>query len=70
MPKLEPKVIQKELEQGVLWPVYWLYGQERMKSRELFKRIRGYEVDEANAVRVHSSNVRGFAHLPMTVEAA
>ncbi len=24
------------------------------------------EVDEANAVRVHSSSVRGFAHLPMT----
>lgn len=40
MPKLEPKVIQKELEQGLLWPVYWLYGQERMKSRELLKRIR------------------------------
>ena len=40
MPKLEPKQIQKELEQGQLWPVYWLYGQERMKSRELLKRIR------------------------------
>jgi cytochrome P450 len=37
---------------------------------ELFKRIRGYQVDEANAVRVHSSNVRGFAHLPITVEVA
>ncbi|HYO04314.1 MAG TPA: cytochrome P450 [Mycobacterium sp.] len=36
---------------------------------ELFKRIRGYEVDEANSVRVHSSNVRGFAHLPITVKA-
>ena len=35
---------------------------------ELFKRIRGYEVDEAGAVRVHSSNVRGFAHLPIAVE--
>lgn len=40
MPKLEPKVIQKELDQGMLWPVYWLYGQERMKVRELLKRIR------------------------------
>jgi DNA polymerase III delta subunit len=40
MPKLEPKAIQKELEQGLLWPVYWLYGLERMKSRELLKRIR------------------------------
>ncbi|MET0698491.1 MAG: cytochrome P450 [Mycobacterium sp.] len=35
---------------------------------ELFKRIRNYEVDEANSVRVHSSSVRGFAHLPITVQ--
>lgn len=40
MPKLEPKQIQKDLEKGVLWPVYWLYGNERMISRELLKRIR------------------------------
>ena len=40
MPKLEPKIVQRELEQGNLWPLYWLYGQERMKSRELLKRIR------------------------------
>ncbi|MGE0615161.1 MAG: DNA polymerase III subunit delta [Bacteriovoracia bacterium] len=40
MPKLEPKVIQKELESGQFWPVYWLYGPERMKSGELLKRIR------------------------------
>lgn len=44
----------------------------RMEARvalvELFKRIRGYEVDEASAVRVHSSNVRGFAHLPVSVQ--
>jgi cytochrome P450 len=42
--------------------------EARVALTELFKRIGGYEVDEANAVRVHSSNVRGFAHLPMTVE--
>jgi len=47
----------------------WLHrGEARVALTELFKRIRGYEVDEANAVRVHSSNVRGFARLPMTVE--
>ena len=28
----------------------------------------GYEVDEAGAVRVHSSSVRGFAQLPVTVK--
>jgi cytochrome P450 len=42
--------------------------EARVALTELFKRIRGYQVDEANAVRVHSSNVRGFAHLPMSVE--
>ncbi|MCB0948550.1 MAG: cytochrome P450 [Mycobacterium sp.] len=43
--------------------------EARVALAELFKRIRGYEVDEANAVRVHSSNVRGFAHLPITITA-
>ena len=42
--------------------------EARVALAELFKRISGYEVDEANAVRVHSSNVRGFAHLPITVQ--
>jgi cytochrome P450 len=42
--------------------------EARVALTELFKRIRGYQVDEANSVRVHSSNVRGFAHLPITVE--
>lgn len=41
--------------------------EARVALTELFKRIRGYEVDEGNAVRVHSSNVRGFAHLPIAV---
>ncbi|NVN53540.1 cytochrome P450 [Mycolicibacterium hippocampi] len=42
--------------------------EARVALAELFKRIRGYEVDEANSVRVHSSNVRGFAHLPMSLQ--
>jgi cytochrome P450 len=42
--------------------------EARVALTELFKRIRGFEIDEANAVRVHSSNVRGFARLPITVE--
>ena len=42
--------------------------EARVALTELFSRIRGYQVDEANAVRVHSSNVRGFATLPITVE--
>lgn len=44
--------------------------EARVALTELFERIRGYEVDETNAVRVHSSNVRGFATLPITVETA
>ncbi len=41
--------------------------EARIALTELFSRIGSYEVDEANAVRVHSSSVRGFAHLPITV---
>jgi DNA polymerase III delta subunit len=40
MPKIEPKAIHRELEQGLIWPVYWLYGSEKLKSRELLVRIR------------------------------
>ncbi len=40
MPKLDPKQVQRDLEKGTLWPVYWLYGGEGMKARELLKRIR------------------------------
>lgn len=40
MPKLEPKQVQRELESGKIRPVYWLFGQESMKSRELLKRIQ------------------------------
>ena len=36
---------------------------------QLVERIKTYEVDAANAVRVHSSNVRGFLTLPVAVEA-
>ncbi|WP_099020591.1 cytochrome P450 [Mycolicibacterium palauense] len=42
--------------------------EARVALTELFTRIRGFDVDEDNAVRVHSSNVRGFAHLPITVQ--
>jgi cytochrome P450 len=42
--------------------------EARVALTELFSRIKGFHVDEANSVRVHSSNVRGFAHLPMTLE--
>ena len=42
--------------------------EARVALTELFERIRSYEVDTAAAVRVHSSNVRGFAHLPITVK--
>ncbi|WP_330231224.1 cytochrome P450 [Nocardia sp. NBC_00508] len=36
--------------------------------REFASRVRSYDVLESGIVRVHSSNVRGFAHLPITVE--
>jgi len=40
MPKIEAKLIQKELEAGKLRSAYWLFGPERMKARELLKRIQ------------------------------
>lgn len=44
--------------------------EARVALTGLFARIRSYEVDEDNSVRVHSSNVRGFASLPITVKKA
>ncbi|WP_433665327.1 cytochrome P450 [Nocardia sp. CA-128927] len=38
--------------------------------REFASRVRSYDVEEAGIVRVHSSNVRGFAKLPIVVEAS
>ncbi|MFV8312678.1 cytochrome P450 [Mycobacteroides chelonae] len=42
--------------------------EAKVALTELFTRIRRYEIDESASVRVHSSNVRGFAYLPITVE--
>lgn len=49
MPKLEIKAAQKELEAGKAWPLYWIYGPERMKSRELVRRIRTAVLGEEQA---------------------
>lgn len=43
--------------------------EAQVALNQLITRTSGYVVDEANAVRVHSSNVRGFANLPITVAA-
>jgi DNA polymerase III delta subunit len=61
MPKLEPKAIQKELESGLIWPVYWIYGAEKMKSRELVKRIRKAVLGEESS----SSSVLGLSEESM-----
>ena len=42
--------------------------EARVALEELVARVDGVEVDEAHAERVHSINVRGFAHLPVTVQ--
>jgi len=39
MPKMEPKAVQKDLEKGMVSNLYWLFGPERMKARELTQRI-------------------------------
>ena len=41
--------------------------EARVALTQFIERIGGYEVDESRAVRVHSSSVRGFARLPVTV---
>jgi cytochrome P450 len=39
--------------------------EARVALEEVLRRIPHYEIDEARAVRVHSTNVRGYAALPM-----
>jgi cytochrome P450 len=43
--------------------------EARVALHELVRRVDSIEVDHARAERVHSVNVRGFASLPMRVEA-
>jgi cytochrome P450 len=42
--------------------------EARIALGELVRRVRDYDIDEANVRRVHSVNVRGFESLPTTVE--
>jgi hypothetical protein len=39
--------------------------EAKVALEEVLRRIPDWEIDEARAVRVHSTNVRGFAALPM-----
>lgn len=41
--------------------------EARVALEELLSRIHDIEVDASGATRIHSINVRGFAHLPVTV---
>ncbi|MBV9487693.1 MAG: cytochrome P450 [Frankiaceae bacterium] len=41
--------------------------EARVVLEQLLTRVAGYDIAEAAASRVHSINVRGFAHLPTTV---
>ncbi|MEV0828336.1 cytochrome P450 [Nonomuraea rubra] len=41
--------------------------EARLALTEFARLVRAYDVDEDQAVRVHSVNVRGFAALPVTV---
>jgi hypothetical protein len=40
--------------------------EARVSLEEVLRRIPDYEIDEARLVRVHSTNVRGFASVPMS----
>jgi hypothetical protein len=41
--------------------------ETRVVLEQLLTRVASYEIDESGAQRVHSVNVRGFAHLPTSV---
>lgn len=41
--------------------------EAKVVLEQLRDRVAGYDIDEADARRVHSVNVRGFAHLPTSV---
>ncbi|HVS69178.1 MAG TPA: cytochrome P450 [Mycobacteriales bacterium] len=41
--------------------------EARVVLEQLLSRVGSYDIDESGAKRVHSVNVRGFAHLPTSV---
>jgi cytochrome P450 len=41
----------------------------RVSLEEIFRRMPGYEIDEAGCTRVHSGNVRGWATMPIRCHA-
>jgi cytochrome P450 len=43
--------------------------EARVALTELVSRVADYEIDDAAAERVHSTNVRGFATLPVRITA-
>ncbi len=49
MPKLESKVVYKELGQGIVWPFYWIFGEEKWKVRDLFQKIRSLVLGGASS---------------------
>jgi DNA polymerase III delta subunit len=57
MPKYTPKEIQKEIESGQIWPVYWIFGPERMKARELLKKIQKTVLGETDSNSVHLEKI-------------
>ncbi|MGK5083070.1 DNA polymerase III subunit delta [Bdellovibrionota bacterium FG-1] len=71
MPKMDPKQVQKELDSGLLWPVYWLYGSERMKSREVLSRIRKVALGETIQVFCAETLLEGAeVDVPTILDAA
>ena len=42
----------------------------RVALEEVQRRLKGWRVDESGLVRIHSGNVRGYSHVPITFEPA
>ena len=70
MPKYDLKTIQKELETGKIWPVYWIYGPENWKSREVLQWIRKAVLESKEGKSEASSGLFGFGFGNEAFEAA
>lgn len=64
MPEIEDRTLQKELDSRKFRPVYWLYGEERLKIRELLRRIEknvfekeGINRNDFNWIRLDGAEV-------------
>ena len=71
MPRMDLSQAKKDIEGGRLKPVYWLYGSERMKKREIISRIRSAVIAPGGGAAFQEEKIDGTqASGHMVVDAA